>query len=173
MKHIRAFCLMAIVGLFVGIGDASAQTPDPATKPVAGQSTVVEKSSTLSRVKVWTRARWEAVRKHWAQDNARFYACSNKWREQTGGRKYSLHDQREFIYQCMTNANATQFGEPSVMARASTWTREHWAAGRVRWARDHEKFYECRDKLLEESRLRRFSAHDGRDRLFRCMNDLS
>ena len=173
MKHIRALCLMAIVGLFVGIGNASAQTPDPATKPVAGQSTVVEKSSTLSKVKVWTRARWEAARKHWAQDNAKFYACSHTWRQRMGGRKYSLHDQRDFLFHCMNDASATQFIEPSAIARASTWTREHWAAGRVRWTREHGKFYECRDRLLEESRLRRFSGHDGRDRFFRCMNDLS
>ncbi|WP_210168422.1 hypothetical protein [Afipia sp. Root123D2] len=65
MKHIRAFCLMAIVGLVVGIGDASSQTPDPVAKRIAEQSTVVEKSSILSKVKVWTRARWEAERQHW------------------------------------------------------------------------------------------------------------
>jgi hypothetical protein len=86
---------------------------------------------------------------------------------------YSLHDQREFLFQCMNEANATQFGEPSVLASASAWTREHWAAGRVRWARDNEKFYECRDKFLEQSRLKRISGHDGRDYFFRCMNDLS
>jgi len=173
MKHIRALFLIAIVGLVVGNGCASAQTLEPGTKRVAEQPTVVEKSSTISRVKVWTRSRWEAARKHWARDNAKFHSCSNKWREQTSGQNYSLHDQREFLFQCMNNANATQFGEPSVIARASTWTREQWAAGRVRWARDHGKFYECRDKLLEESRIQRFSAHDGRDRLFRCMNDLT
>lgn len=117
MKHIRAFCLMAIVGLVVGIGDASAQTLELRTKRVAEQSTVVEKSSTLSRVKVWTRARWEAARKHWARDNAKFYACSDKWRERTGGRKYSFHDQREFLFQCMNNTNVTQFGEPSCTQR--------------------------------------------------------
>ena len=173
MKHVRALFLIAMVGFAVGNCAASAQTSELGTRRFTEQSTVLEKSSTVSRVKVWTRARWEAARKHWSKDNAKFYACSNRWREQTSGGKYSLHNQREFLFQCMNNANATQLGEPSVLARASTWTREHWAAGRVRWARDHGKFYECRDKLLEESRLRRFSGHDGRDRLFRCMNDLS
>jgi predicted transposase YbfD/YdcC len=173
MNHMQAVFLIAIAGSIAGGCGASAQTIQPETKGVPEQSTFVEKPSAVSRVKAWTRARWEDARKHWSHDNAKFYACSNRWREQTSGRKYSLHDQRKFLFQCMNNANVTQLAEPSVLARASTWAREHWAAERVRWARDHGKFYECRDKLLEESRIRRFSAHDGKDRFFRCMNDLS
>lgn len=138
MKYIRALCLVAIVGCVVGIGDASAQTPDPVAARVAEQPAAVESSSTLARVKVWTRQRWEAARKHWAKDNAKFYACSNKWREQTNGRKYSLHDQREFLFKCMNEAKATQFGEPSVLATTSALTREHWPAGRGRRVRDNE-----------------------------------
>ena len=169
----QAVFLIAVAGLIAGSCGASAQTIQAETKRVPEQSTFVEKPSAVSRAKAWTRARWEAARKHWSHDNAKFYACSDRWREQTSGRKYTLHDQREFLFQCMNNTNSTQLSKPSALARASTWTREHWAAGRVRWDRDHAKFYECRDKLLEESRLRRFSGHDGRDRLFRCMNDLS
>jgi hypothetical protein len=173
MNHMRTLFLIAIAGLIAGSCSASAQAIQPETKGIFGQPTFVEKSSAVSSVKAWTRARWEAATKHWSHDNAKFYACSDRWREQTSGRKYKLHEQREFLFQCMNLMNSSQISEPSVLARASTWTREHWAAGKVRWARDHGKFYECRDKLLEQSRLRRFSGHDGRDRLFRCMNDLS
>jgi hypothetical protein len=133
----QAVFLIAIAGSIAGSCGVSAQTIRPGTERVSQQSTFVEEPPALSRLKAWTRARWEAARKHWSQDNAKFYACSNRWREQTSGRKYSLHDQREFLFQCMNNANVTQLGEPSVSARASAWTRERWAAGRGRWARDH------------------------------------
>jgi hypothetical protein len=107
MKNIRAFCLMVIVGCVVGINGASAQALDPGAARVAEQPAAVESSSTLFKVKVWTRQRWEAAKKHWAKDNAKFYACNNKWREQTKGRKYSFHDQREFLFKCMNEAKAT------------------------------------------------------------------
>lgn len=125
MNHVQAFFLIGMVALVAGDCGASAQTLEPGTKQLSEQSTVAEKPSAVSRFKVWTRARWEAARKHWAQDNARFYACNHKWRQQMGGRKYTPHDQREFLFHCMNDASATQPGEPSVMARVMTRTREH------------------------------------------------
>jgi len=124
MNQIQAFFLIGIVALVVGDCGASAQTLDPGTKTVSEQSTAAEKPSAVSKFKVWTRARWEAARKHWAQDNAKFYACSHKWRQQMGGRKYSLHDQREFLFHCMNDTSSTQLGEPSVIVRVMTRSRE-------------------------------------------------
>jgi len=120
MNHRQAFFLVVVVGLVAGDCGASAQTVEPGTKQVSGQSTFAEKPSAVSKVNVWKRARWEAARKHWAQDNAKFYACNHQWRRQMGGRKYTLHDQRDFLFHCINDASATQFGEPSVIARAST-----------------------------------------------------
>lgn len=125
MNHVQAFFLVGIVALVAGDCGASAQTLEPKTKPVSEQSTAAEKPSVASKLKIWTRARWEAARKHWAQDNAKFYACNHKWRQQMGGRKYTLHDQREFLFHCMNDTSATQIGEPSVMTRVTVWTREH------------------------------------------------
>jgi predicted transposase YbfD/YdcC len=82
MNHVQAFFLIGIVGLVAGDCSASAQTFEPGTKQVSEQSTIAEKPSAVSKFKVWTRARWEAARKHWAQDNAKFYACNHKWRQQ-------------------------------------------------------------------------------------------
>jgi hypothetical protein len=106
MNHMQAVFLIAIAGLIPGSCGTSAQTIEPQTKRVSEQWTFVEKPSAVSRVKAWTRARWEAAKKHWVRDNAKFYSCSDKWREQTSGRKYSLHDQREFLSKCMNNADA-------------------------------------------------------------------
>jgi len=120
MDHRQAFFMAVVVGLVAGNCGAWAQTFEQGTRQVSGQSTVDERPSAISKVKVWTRARWEAARKHWAQDNAKFYACNHQWRRQMGGRKYTLHDQRDFLFHCINDASATQFGEPSVIARAST-----------------------------------------------------
>ena len=125
MNHVQVFFLIGIIGLLAGNCGASAQTLEPGTKPVSEQTTTAEKPSAVSKLKVWTRARWEAARKHWAQDNAKFYACNHKWRQQMGGRKYSLHDQREFLFHCMNDFSATKFGEPLAMARILARTREY------------------------------------------------
>jgi hypothetical protein len=173
MKIVQAGFLIGMAAMIAGAGGASAQTREPAATIVAEQSTSAGKPSAAAKVRIWTRSRWEAARKRWARDNARFYDCSGKWREQAENRKYSLHDQREFLFQCMSDGKSAQPWKLPTGASVSTWTRTHWEAARLRWAQDHGKFYECRDRLLEQSRQRRFSAHDGRERLYRCMNEIS
>src|SRR3954454_22872092 len=119
MNPKRAFFLVAIAGLITGDCGASAHTFEPGTKQAAEQSTVAERPSTVSRFKLWTRARWEAARKHWVQDNAKFYACNHKWRQQMDGRNYTLHDQREFLFHCMNDFSATRPGDPPAMPSAT------------------------------------------------------
>jgi hypothetical protein len=99
--------LLAMAAVIASVSGASAQTRNLGIAPLAEQSTAVEKRSSMAKVRIWTRARWEAARRHWTQDNAKFFACSGKWREQVNGRKYSLHDQREFLFQCMSDAKST------------------------------------------------------------------
>lgn len=122
MDHTRAFFLIGIVGLVAADCAASAQTFELGTKQLSGQSSVAEKPSGLSKVKIWTRGSWEAAKKHWAQDNAKFYACNKQWQQQTGGRKYTLHDQRDFLFHCMNDSSATQITYPPVLARATSVT---------------------------------------------------
>lgn len=102
MKNPRLYLLVGMIAIATNIAVASAQTREPAAKPAAEQSGQAEKLSPMAKVRTWTKARWDAAREHWEQDNARFYACNGKWREQTEGRKFSLHDQREFLFQCMS-----------------------------------------------------------------------
>lgn len=94
--------------MIAGVGGASAQTREPAATTVSEQSTSAGKPSAAAKVKIWTRSRWEAARKRWARDNARFYGCSDKWREQTKNQKYSLHDQREFLFRCMSDGKSAR-----------------------------------------------------------------
>ena len=59
MNYRQAFFMAVVVGLIPGDCGASAQTFEPGTKQVSGQL-AVERPSAVSKVKVWTRARWEA-----------------------------------------------------------------------------------------------------------------
>ena len=124
MNRTHVFFLIGIVALVATDCAASAQTFDPGTKQVSRQLTPAEKPSALSKVKVWTRARWEAAKKHWANDNAKFYGCTEQWRQQTGGRKYTLHDQRDFLFHCMNDLSATRIAYPPVLARATSVTQK-------------------------------------------------
>ncbi len=95
--------LTLIASLAFGAGDVVAQPArDPQSTlqtPIAGRG-----HWTSDKVKTWTSERWNAARKHWADDNAKFYACSNQWRASNGGARYTFHDQREFIFRCMNAA---------------------------------------------------------------------
>ena len=82
---------------------ARAQSPrEPA--PVSDKVQLDRTASTSDKIKTWTRARWNAARKHWADDNAKFYGCSHKWRVSNQGARYRFHEQREFIFSCMNAA---------------------------------------------------------------------
>lgn len=101
MKIVRSCFIAAVIAALAGISIASAQSPTPATKPALESSTQVAKPPVSSKIKTWTRARWEAAKKRWAQNEAKFSDCQNKLREQSKHRKRSLHEQREFLYRCM------------------------------------------------------------------------
>ena len=101
MMNPRLCLLVGVIALAVNIAVASAQTREPDARPATGQSSQPGQPSPTAKVRDWTKAQWDAARKHWAQDNARFYACNSTWREQTDGRRFSLRDQREFLFQCM------------------------------------------------------------------------
>lgn len=103
MRIARLCLLMGVIAALASTGAVSAQT---VLKPVPEQSSRLDNPSTAAKVKTWTRTRWEAARKRWARDNAKFYGCSDKWREQTKNQKYSLHDQREFLFQCMSDGKS-------------------------------------------------------------------
>ncbi len=103
MMNPRLYLFVGVIAVATNIAVASAQTREPDARSVTGQSGQAEAPSPTAKVRDWTKAQWDAARKHWAQDNARFYACNSKWREQTEGRKFSLRDQREFLFQCMNS----------------------------------------------------------------------
>ena len=82
------------------MGNASATTRAPySASQVLAQA---ENPSAMSRVKQWTRTTLEAAKKHWAQDQAKFYECSHKLDEmKKSRRRMSYHRQGHFLENCM------------------------------------------------------------------------
>jgi hypothetical protein len=100
VRTIKTTLAATTVVLVATMGNASATTRAPnSASQVLAQA---ENPSPMSRVKQWTRATLEAAKKHWAQDQAKFYECSHKLDEmKKSRRRMSYHRQGHFLENCM------------------------------------------------------------------------
>ena len=100
MSRIR-FCLTAVVFVVaISSSAAIAQAPasPPATRPApAASATDSSKPSTATRVEAWTRKQWEAAKKEWAKDQAKWVNCQ----KQSSDQKLKGRKSWSFLYQCM------------------------------------------------------------------------
>jgi hypothetical protein len=96
MNRLRA-CLTA--SIFVGVvacgGAALAQAP--ASQPAETSSSP---ASAATRVEVWTKKEWTAMKSEWVKDRERWTAC----RHQADEQKLAGRKSWSFLYQCMTHA---------------------------------------------------------------------
>src|SRR4051794_7268557 len=94
-----SFCLKAAILTVALSSAATAQTPSPAaTRSAPAASTETSKTSIPARVETWTKARWEAAKKEWAKDTAKWANCQKQWnKHKREGRK-----SWPSVYQCMT-----------------------------------------------------------------------
>jgi hypothetical protein len=99
MRIVRSWLLAAAVGL---AGIVSVHAPATAQTPAATSSADVSKPRMTSKIKTWTRARLDAAKKRWAEDNAKFTDCSKQLAEQQKAKRLSLHRQGHFLQDCMT-----------------------------------------------------------------------
>jgi hypothetical protein len=95
--------LLAAAGIVVlaTVGSAAAQTGAPPANVTLQSFAQADKSSTVTRVKTWTRARLDAAKKRWAADNAKFADCQKQLLEQRKTKRLSLHKQGRFLQDCM------------------------------------------------------------------------
>lgn len=93
MNRTRTFVRAAVilVGLAV-VGGASAQAPAP-SGPTSSKQSIAD------RVETWTTKQWNAAKKEWAKDRAKWADCQNKSKAQ----KLSGRKSWSFLYRCMTN----------------------------------------------------------------------
>ena len=54
-----------------------------------------------SRVKKWTRARIDAAKKRWSEDNEKFAECQRRLDETLKMQRLSLHKRVDFLERCM------------------------------------------------------------------------
>jgi len=93
-------CLTAIVLAAVASSGVVAQTPGPQPKPAPGASTPdSSKPSTATQVETWTTKQWEAAKREWAKDKAKWVDCQKQSSEQ----KLKGRKSWSFLYTCMTS----------------------------------------------------------------------
>ena len=94
--------LLAAAGMVVlaAVGSEAAQTSVPANAGLLSFAQA-DKPSTATRFKTWTRAKLDAAKKRWAEDNAKFTACQTQLLEQRKTKRLSLHKQGHFLQDCM------------------------------------------------------------------------
>jgi hypothetical protein len=101
MNRTRAFVTAAVV--LVGIaasGIAYAQSPasPPATTQAPVSSAPISsKPSIPERVETWTKTQWNAARKEWAKNKAKWADC----RKQSSNQKLTGRKSWSFLYNCM------------------------------------------------------------------------
>ena len=96
MKPIHAFFWAIALAGIVASQVAFAKTP--ASQPAARSSPSSSEPSATERVETWTREQWNAARKEWAKDKAKWASCRKKSKDQrlSGRKSWS------FLYGCMT-----------------------------------------------------------------------
>jgi hypothetical protein len=102
MRYLRG----AVIGLSFAVALGFDVTgPESARSIAVGSSAFAqaEKGTVTGRVKRWTRARLEAAKKHWAEDQQRFSECTREWDDvkKKSARRMSYHRQGHFLEQCM------------------------------------------------------------------------
>jgi hypothetical protein len=101
MFRIR-FCLMVIAVAAAMSSSAIAQTSvsPPATKTEpAASAPGSSKPSTAMQVEKWTTKQWEAAKKEWAKDKAKWADC----RRQSKVQKLEGRKSWSFLYKCMAS----------------------------------------------------------------------
>ncbi|MGB8400507.1 hypothetical protein [Bradyrhizobium sp.] len=95
------FCLTAAFLAAVLSSAAIAQTSasPPATKQSpATSATDASKASLPAQVEKWTKDQWEAAKKEWAKDTAKWADCQ----KQSSKQKLEGRKSWPFLYKCMT-----------------------------------------------------------------------
>ncbi len=87
MNHTRAFVVTNVVlAAILASGMAFAQEP------------ASPKPSTATQVETWTKKQWDAAKKDWAKDKAKWADCQ----KQSSKQKLKGRKSWSFLYTCMT-----------------------------------------------------------------------
>jgi hypothetical protein len=101
MRGLRRLIAAAGVTIIAAVGSVSAQPAVAAVNAGLDAFAQAEKPAMTARVKTWTRARLEAAKKRWAEDQLKFSDCQRQLDEQRKTKRISLHKQGDFLQRCM------------------------------------------------------------------------
>jgi hypothetical protein len=104
MSLLRTGSTLVVLAATIVCGEALAQAPTPSANPAPAASSEVAKPGVSSRIKSWTRSQWAAQKKRWAEDRDRFADCQVQLRERARPTRLSPHQQKHFLYSCMSKA---------------------------------------------------------------------
>ena len=95
--------LIAAAGVIIiaSAASLSAQPAGAAANSGPEAFAQADKPAITARVKTWTRARLEAAKKRWAEDQQKFSDCQRQLDEQRKTKQLSLHKQGDFLQRCM------------------------------------------------------------------------
>jgi len=102
MQYLRGVVIGLAIVIAIGL-TAGSQEAGSTLAITSSAFAQAENGTVTSRVKRWTRARLEAAKRHWAEDQQRFSECTRELddRKRTSGRRMSYHRQGHFLEQCM------------------------------------------------------------------------
>ena len=95
--------LIAVAGVMIiaTAGSASVQAGVAAVHSGLDAFAQAEKPAMTARVKTWTRAKLEAAKKRWAEDQQKFSDCQRQLDEQKKTKRIALHKQGDLLRRCM------------------------------------------------------------------------
>lgn len=91
-----ALLTVALSGACIAQTSGSPPAKKPAPAPSAAEPS---KASISAQVETWTKDQWEAAKKEWAKDKAKWADC----RKQSTRQKLDGRKSWPFLYKCMTN----------------------------------------------------------------------
>ena len=101
MHGLRQLIAAAGIIIIATVGSVSAQPAVAAVNSGLDAFAQAEKPAMTARVKTWTRARLEAAKKRWAEDQQKFSDCQRQLDEQRKSKRIGLHKQGDFLQRCM------------------------------------------------------------------------
>jgi hypothetical protein len=95
----RFFNAAILAAVLSSAAIAQTSASPPATKPVPATSAAdSSKASIPTQVENWTKDQWEAAKKEWAKDTAKWTDCQ----KQSSKQKLEGRKSWPFLYKCMT-----------------------------------------------------------------------
>lgn len=103
MRVARCALGIGLLFVFALCTNVMARDASPTITKGADAFAQADNSSVTTRFTRWTRARLEAAKKHWAEDQQRFSECTEELDKvkKKSGRRLSYHRQGHFLEKCM------------------------------------------------------------------------